>query len=645
MRVRKRLKWQWFFLSAVLGLLTFLLNDSPIYSAASFSTKEFKLPGGIIDKSSPTLADVDGDGKPEVLVGTTACRGNPCSYDQPTVLVVMKGDGTILWSRNVGAPINSSPAVADIDGDGYPEIVVGLGGDVNDIQHQGGVVAFDRFGNQLWRFYTQDHYPKDGYGDGVFSSPTLCDVNGDGKMEIIFGSWDQHIYVLDYKGNSLWNNKPGNYVGPGYYNADSIWSTAACADLNHDGRKEIIIGADITGGGVLPDGTPTQDGGFLYVFDKDGNVLVRRYLSEAIYAAPAVGDLFGDGKLEIVSGTAWYWWNQHGRTAQPYVYAFDTSHVFDSSLSYSDANKLPFLTGWPQPTEYPGFSSPALADLDGDGKLEIIIGDGDPFGGNDPIPGSGSVYAWRPNGQLLPNWPVHPKDQGGEDAPIFSSPTVADVDGDGTPEVLFSMIWNVFVYGANGSLKARLGTNWTAWASPVVGDTTGNGYPEIWIGASDKSNSSNGYLYRFKSSVAWTGTRNMPWPMFHRDPAHTGRYPTAPALSVTPTSLFALHQYHDSTNESFGLLIRNTGDGSFTWSAKGPSGVTITPSSGPVDTQALATVVVPTTGESLGTHNLGTITISASKGNAAVPGSPVYVPIDLDVVSQLWKLHLPMILR
>ena len=133
--------------------------------------------------------------------------------------------------------------------------------------------------------------------------------------------------------------------------------------------------------------------------------------------------------------------------------------------------------------------------------------------------------------------------------------------------------------------------------------------------------------------------------MFRHDAQHSGRYPTAPALSVTPTSLFALHQYHDSTNESFGLLIRNTGDGSFTWSAKGPSGVTITPSSGPVDTQALATVVVPTTGESLGTHNLGTITISASNGNAAVPGSPVYVPVDLDIVSQLWKLHLPMILR
>jgi len=45
----------------------------------------------------------------------------------------------------------------------------------------GGVMALDRFGNVRWIFRTQDHNG-DGAGDGVFSSPTLCDVDGDGKL-------------------------------------------------------------------------------------------------------------------------------------------------------------------------------------------------------------------------------------------------------------------------------------------------------------------------------------------------------------------------------------------------------------------------------------------------------------------------------
>ena len=77
--------------------------------------------------------------------------------------------------------------------------------------------------------------------------------------------------------------------------------TAACAGLNADGQSEVIIDADITGGGRLPDGTRTQNGGFIYVFDKDGNVLVRRFVAEAVFSSPAVADLDCAGLPEIVT--------------------------------------------------------------------------------------------------------------------------------------------------------------------------------------------------------------------------------------------------------------------------------------------------------------------------------------------------------
>lgn len=605
----------------------------PSRVAASFTPLSISLDGGVIEFSSPTLADLDGNGRPEVLVGSTRHNGQTGAYDRPGVIAAVQGDGGILWQRNLGGPINSAPAVGDLDSDGVPEVVVTVGGDVND-PVGGGLVVLDRNGNVRWRFQTQE---------GIFSSPTLCDVNQDGQMEIFFGGWDQRIYLLDAQGRSLWNNLPNGFPGSGYYNADSIWSTGACADLNRDGELELIIGADITGGGVLPDGTHTQDGGFLYIFDRRGNVLVRRYLPEAIYAAPAVGDLDGDGDMEIVSGTGWYWWNAHGRTETPYVYVFNTGRVFNYSLPYSDPAKLPYAPGWPQQTDYPGFSSPALADLDKDNDLEIIIGTSHPNLNNDGILGTGSIYAWHHTGALVSGWPIHPKNAQGNDGPIFCSPTVADADADGALEVLFSTLWDVQIYSAGGALESRLGTYWTVWGSPAVGDTDGDGNLEIWVGGSKHPNvggdPSRGYLWKFET----VGNGPLPWPMFHRDPQHTGRYPSPPRLNVSPASVYILHQYGSGDQERAFLRLRNIGEGSFSWTVSSqPSGVTVSPSSGtlPYTSTALVTITVMTTGYQTGTYSFGNIVFTAP----GAQGSPTAVPVTL-YVGQVYRAYLPLVLR
>jgi len=639
----------------ILILWLFIFPPTMWSSMAAFPAGvSYQLPGGIVFSSSPTLADVDGDGRPEVIVGTTACRSSKtsgaCTYDQRTALVVWRGDGTKMWDTDLGSPTNSSPAVGDINRDGRAEIVVSVGGDNNDRNHFAGVKAYTYNGaggfDFLWSYAVQDYFPSDGWPDGVYSSPTLCDVNGDGLMEIAFSAWDQRIYLLDHNGHSLWNNLPPGASGEGFLNGDSSFSTAACADLNRDGYQEIIIGADISGGGVLPDGTRPQDGGFLYIFDKDGNILVRRHFPEIIFASPAVGDLDGDGDLEIVSGTGWYWWQVHGRTEQPYVYAFDTGQVFNSSLRYSDTAKLPYLPGWPQPTDYPGTSSPALADLDGDGDLEIIIGTGHPDLQNDTLPGAGSVYAWHHTGQLVSGWPIHPKNQYNNDYPIHSSPTVADVDNDGVLEVLFSMIWDVQVYNANGTFQERLATGWSVFASPAIGDTDGDGKIEVWIGSSNYSGDpAYGYLWRFESNT--TGIGKMPWPMFHRDEQHTGRYPLPPYLSVAPTALHFLHQYGDPPNEQAALQFRNTGEGSFSWAVSSkPGAVTVNPSSGTAfyTTTVSTAVTVNTTGYTTGTYSLGNIVITGTVNGTPVGGSPSQIPVTL-YVGRVYRAYLPLVMR
>jgi len=609
----------------------------------TFDIANFPVGGGHIIESSPILADIDNDNQIEILVGTTGCADAACSNKGASKrLVVMNPNGSVQWAREPGAPIRSSPSVGDLDNDGDMEIVVSTGGDVADMQHHGAVVAYDHLGNELWRFTTVDHFPKDGYADGNFSSPALCDVDGDGDLEVAFGSWDQRIYLLNHLGQSLWNNLNWSNPPAGYYNADSIWSSPACADLNKDGMLEIIIGADITGGGVLPDGTRTTDGGYLFIFDKEGTVLVRRYVSETIYSSPAVGDLDRDGNLEIVVGTGWYWWQVHGRTEPSYVYAFDTTQVF-GPLHYSDPAKLPHLPGWPIATDYPGYSSPALADLDGDNDLEIVIGTGHPDAANDSIPGAGSVYAWHHTGSQM--WRISPKNSGGHDTAIRSSPTIADVDNDGTLEILFSMIWDVQVYNANGAFQERLPTLLTIWASPAVGDTDGDNRMEVWIGGGNINDISQGYMWRFENTS--TGLGETPWPMFHRDMQHSGKFPLPPGLSVEPGSITLLHESSDPGDATFQLHISNTGDGSFDWTATPPAGVTLGSNSGTVTDQESVQVSVDTsafTGNT-GMFPVGDIQITATAGGEPILDSPTSVSVSLLMAPQIYRVYVPLVVK
>ncbi len=94
------------------------------------------------------------------------------------------------------------------------------------------------------------------------------------------------------------------------------------------------------------------------------------------WCAPAVGDLDGDGKLEVVVGNKAY----------P-----------QSGVHVVQANGSP-MPGWPKYTD-PVWASPALADLDDDGDLEIILKTGEwyYFGH--------LLYVWHHTGEDLTGWP------------------------------------------------------------------------------------------------------------------------------------------------------------------------------------------------------------------------------------------------
>jgi hypothetical protein len=126
---------------------------------------------------------------------------------------------------------------------------------------------------------------------------------------------------------------------------------------------------------------------------------------------------------------------------------------------HRDADLLP---GFPKQLPSDGASSPALADVDGDNKNDLVFGTSD-----------GIVHAMQPDGSELPGWPVHvdplPLHTGGhaftsgllpEDSSygaVLASPAVADIDHDGAPEVVVADLeGKVYVFDADGHLKQKV---------------------------------------------------------------------------------------------------------------------------------------------------------------------------------------------
>jgi len=528
------------------------------------------LSGAAIYESSPTLADLDGDATTlEIIVAgrdrtgeTPNCQGRVYAY---------RPNGALYWEQQVRAPVNSTPAVADVDHDGVPEVVVGLGGYIDKTCWNGGVTALNGHTGAIeWTFDTQDwlNHSPDGWRDGVYSSPAIGDVNDDGDLEIVVGAWDQCIYLLGGAGNPLWPELNGivgrTYCGGhGFYNEDTVWSSASLADLDGDGTLEIIIGADITAGNQ--NGDPT--GGYVYILRHDGEQLAREWLDQAIYSSPAVGDVDNDGQLEIVVGTGTYLKNKGY-----YVRVFNYN---PSGAAVTDR----LVEKWTLATDGRVFSSPALGDLNTDGYLDIVavaaIGDGPEQGGANA---GSKVFGWSgQTGAKL--FETQICDSFGNHYTTHTSPSIAAVgrDGDSGLKILFGHSWEIGILNSDGSYYTDSGpcydnettnitywTNYSTYGTPASGDIDHDGKVEVVIANGQSLEHPNvGVLHVWEPGMS---TGGLPWPMFRQNPRHSGGL-LFPALAVSPANL-SIPFISGQTPAAQQIVISNATAGtSFEWSA------------------------------------------------------------------------------
>jgi hypothetical protein len=502
-------------LKSILILLLLLTFWSGNTDAGTDPVRRKATLNGLIRFSSPVLADLDKDGYEEILVGTTTGYLVALKYD---------GDnfGEILWQTQLGASIGSSPAVGDVNGDGFLEVVIGVG--YNPMSEPGVIVLLDHQGEVQWRKVTEDRNAgPDGVPDGVFATSALGDLNKDGRLEIVVAAYDENLYVLNHRCEDL--------LGWPFHMRDNTWGSAALADLDDDGYLDVIVG-----GYRHEDGCPDAGCGRLFVFDRDGNPLRGwpRDIPTHLDSSPAVGDIDNDGNLEIVIGS--------GQNPDP---RFHRVYAFEKNGSYVD--------GWPAATGGEVFSSPSLADVTGDGFLEVFVGARD-----------GKLYGWRHDGTALPNWPVTPLNQNGDSQPIHaSSPVILDADGDGQLDIFTASGWDIVGFKRDGSSMGasyRFHADYELAATPVFGDPDGDGYLDVIIGSSDYRDSANGtvYLWELPQQI---DPNLMQWPMWRRNPLRNGRAALYAAAVVRPDSVYIFQDANSIEDKYITVLLQNTGEG------------------------------------------------------------------------------------
>jgi len=468
------------------------------------------------DWRTAQVADLDGDGRSEIILVQSGSNTSPR-------LTVFQADGSLKWDRELPSDgtLVDTPVIGNLVGDPNPEIIV-------------------EAGSQLLAFH----------GDGQ-------SVGGGWPIKIELGHTGKAIAPLRGDGTNLVitfsnvaaNRRDQDVVDLSVYDGTGRllqqWEVPVCFATNDVMRQTPAVGDLLPTVPGLEIIIPNGCGGLAcYNLTVPSGPLWKTSTPATFLISPVLGDLDGDGALEIILGS-------RRSTAQNSggLYVFD-----------GNGKKWP---NFPILREE-SFTTPlALGDIQGNGQLCIAaVGDA-----------TRRVHLIESDGFEAPGWPTETM----ENRSVRTSPTLADVDGDGRPDVLLPLLGypnlanrenNVNLLGGlqawrgNGSpinlhfnselpllpIEANSSGVYHKSAPVIATDLDGDGRLDLVVASiNDRSYATKpqdaGLKQRF-SIYTWSmpslySTASAPWPSMGQNPQMTG---TAPTSQIRPAKPLGFHR-------------------------------------------------------------------------------------------------------
>jgi hypothetical protein len=347
--------------------------------------------------SDLALADIDGDGAPDLV--TAEANG----------VVVYRN----LGGRTFGVPsmmvldgAQARVAVGDLDGDGHPDIV-----------------SVDAAGTSYW---VASATPPRQYPTNPMLAYTVLgvsDLDGDGRDDVVLADQGVTIAFAHNRGDGTFDPETE------YTTNGDVGFDLAFGDFNRDGKRDVLLadqGEDIVE---------------LFLNHGDGTFDMRDLHAGAQTSALAIGDIDGDGKLDLAA-----------TVFQGISLVLGFGDSFDQPTEYAVAGTT---TGW------------AVADLDGDGHIDVVAAS----------TASSTVWYGTGDGTFTdPHSTIGLRQ--------IAGPEPVDVDGDGRPDLVGGGAQTILVARGTAGRTFAAAVMYTLTADPVAvvaADVDGDHHPDLIV--------------------------------------------------------------------------------------------------------------------------------------------------------------------